>query len=236
MPAKFSILTVAAMPLIPVALACTGDDGGHHISVQPDAAATQPDAPVNCTAAESYAGLLTGSAAPQRGTNYPAAGSGSDASVHRIVGTARLSPEVPPDVLFMDLYANYGVFAGGDIKTGTFYLNGDETSYSSCGACVLIAADVTQNAITDWYMASGGQVDITAVSGTNITGSLKDVTFRRVKTGTDGGPTDDATGDCANVKIPTGDFNIMLSPPQMMREVNADAFERPRVLTHRMAQ
>ena len=36
MAAKFSLFTVAALPLIPIALACGGDDGGGKIMVRPD--------------------------------------------------------------------------------------------------------------------------------------------------------------------------------------------------------
>lgn len=104
-----------------------------------------------------------------------------------------LNTDATPDVLALELYAGFGVFANG-ITTGTFTLSGDELQYADCGVCVLILADVsTQGAPGSLYMATGGTVNITQVSP-NITGTLSNVTFTHVQIDDQANSTPDPDG------------------------------------------
>jgi hypothetical protein len=213
MPAKFSIFTVAALPLIPIALACGGDDDGGKIMVQPDSA--MPDAPVICSALPSYAGVAAGSNT-QFATNYPASGSGSSAQPHVQSYLGAMNADI--DALELLLFGGFGSFSGGDIKPGTYQLTGDETKFSSCGACVLIGTDVTQSGQADWYMASGGSITLTMAGGgsnTTLSGSLSNVNFAHVGKDADGEPTDSVVDSCVS-SIPSANFTATLRAPSMM--------------------
>src|SRR5262245_23824296 len=105
MPAKFSILAVSALPIIPIALACGGDDG-KGIKI-PDAP-PMVDAPVICLAGSSYGAP----GVPGNSTDYKQGLFGSDSmgnpSPHEITYVAALDNASPRDVLFVDLYAGFG--------------------------------------------------------------------------------------------------------------------------------
>jgi hypothetical protein len=74
------------------------------------------------------------------------------------------------DDLLVELWAEAGsVFAAG-IKTGTFPLTGNEATYDTCGACVMI-----ESAELD-YIATGGTLKLTSIAG-KLTGSLENVTL-----------------------------------------------------------
>jgi hypothetical protein len=46
-----------------------------------------------------------------------------------------------PDVVYIELWDNYGVFANGAAQPGTYVIAGDELSYATCGVCVFALAD-----------------------------------------------------------------------------------------------
>lgn len=214
MPAKFSIFTVAALPIIPIALACGGDDGdGGKIMVQPDSG--MPDAAVICTAMPSYAGVAAGSNT-QFATDYPASGSGSSARPHVQQYLGAMSADI--DALELLLFSGFGGFGSGDIKPGTYALTGDETKFSTCGACVLIGTDITQSGQADWYMATGGSLTLTMAgggSGTTLSGSLSNVNFAHVGKDADGEPTDTVVDNCV-ASIPSANFTATLKAPSMV--------------------
>jgi hypothetical protein len=175
-------------------------DGGIHV----DAAF--------CAAAATYPPPPAG-----KSTNYAAAGSGSAATPHEITYTARLDDGSPNDVLFVDLYAGYGVFADTDIHAGTFTITGDDRTFSTCGACVLLAADTTSAAVGDWYMANGGTLTLTSVDinqvgsdgSAHFRGTLSNATFRHVTKSSNGGPGDVTIADCTSaVPSATLDANM----------------------------
>jgi hypothetical protein len=211
MPAKFSILTIAALPLIPIALACGGDDGDSgKITVQPDA--SMPDAAVICTALPSYAGIASGSNT-QFATNYPASGSGSSAQPHVQSYLGAMNADI--DALRLLLYGQFGGFGSGDIRPGTYTLGGDEAKFSTCGLCVLVGTDVTQSGQADWYMATGGSITLTMAGGgsnTTLSGSLTGVNFAHVGKDADGLPTDSVVDSCVT-SIPSANFTATLRAP-----------------------
>jgi hypothetical protein len=89
--------------------------------------------------------------------------------------------EVVPDVIELELYAGEGVFAGGPLRTGAFQLGGDETRYSSCGACLLLLVDRDPGTLqpSSYFMPLSGRLRLDAVDG-RLTGALEDVTLRQV--------------------------------------------------------
>lgn len=213
MPAKFSILTIAALPIIPIALACGGDDDGGKIMVQPDA--SMPDAAIICTALPSYAGVAAGSNT-QFATDFPASGSGSSAQPHVQSYLGALNADI--DALRLLLYGGFGAFGSGDVRPGTYQLTGAETKFSSCGACVLVGTDVTQSGQADWYMATGGSITLTMAgsgSGTTLSGSLSNVNFAHVGKDADGLPTDTVVDTCVT-SIPSANFTATLRAPSMV--------------------
>jgi len=197
MPAKFSLFAVAAMPIIPIALACGGDDGGGGIKV-PDASTTKMDAPATpdaadiCTATTDYA---TVTFAGSNSQSARSSGSGSNQAMQYV---GRLNGDPMPDVLDIELYAGYTVFTGG-IAPKTVQLTGAETNYKDCGACVLLLTDLHMMgsgvAETDVYFAKSGTLNITSTT-TNFQGTLTNVAFRKVDIGSDGTTTD--KGNCVS--------------------------------------
>lgn len=89
-----------------------------------------------------------------------------------------INDEEPADLVSLELYAGYGAF-GETLTAGTFQLTGDETNYSTCGACVLIYADATADSVGAIYMATGGELQLTSVE-TRLTGTLHNVTLTHV--------------------------------------------------------
>ena len=209
MPAKFSIFAVAAMPLIPIALAC-GDDGGGKIKV-PDAKVfndAPPDAPTLCTAESSYPTPSFGS--NQFATNYPASGSGSSAQPHVISYGGALNADI--DALRLILFQGYGGFGSGDIRPGTYTITGADTKFSTCGICVLVQTNNMGQTFADWYAATSGTVTLTS-TGTNGTGtfsgSLSNVSLVHVGKDAMGLPADTTASNCTST-IPTANFTATL--------------------------
>ena len=83
------------------------------------------------------------------------------------------------DLLLIQLYDNFGEFAGGQIRTGTFSIEGDEVAVQSCGICIRLLADVQEDAegnptVTKEYIAIGGSVTVDSIgtrTGNEIAGA-----------------------------------------------------------------
>ena len=170
MHAKFSILAIAAVPIISVAFvgcSCNGDDG--NTIVIPDAAMADAP-PVVCTAPGSgYNDLAVGSAAGPRGVafDYAMATCMYNPDGRYISWAARLENANPFDAIFVDFWAGYGVFSGGTIGSGTYQIMGDDAKNSTCGLCVMVLTDIVLNgnqisSYADWYFATSGTVQITS--------------------------------------------------------------------------
>ena len=83
----------------------------------------------------------------------------------------------PRDNFFINLKM-MGVFAGG-LQTGTFTIQGAETSQATCGLCVNIVADIVMGqGPSKFYFATSGSVTLTAT--TPPAGTLSNVMFQEV--------------------------------------------------------
>lgn len=240
MPAKFSLFAVAALPILPIALAC-GDDGGGGIkvpdaSVKMDAPMQQVDAFVdNCTATTDYGTVAFA------GSNSQSARSQGSGSQQLIQYVGRMNADAMPDILDIELYAGYGAFMGGTntITAKTVQLTGPELSYKDCGACVLILTDLHMEgsgvAETDVYMAKSGTLNLTSVT-TNFTGTLSNVAFHKVMIGSDGTTTD--LGACAS-QVGSASMNapIMAGSATMNIEFEGTFIDgRATILRHRIVK
>ena len=210
---KFSVLTVSAMPILSVALACgpsdDGKGGGIHVvdaSMGSGSGSGQIDAPgaVECYVEQMYT--------PSFGSNDQGAetqGSGATGSAaHVETWGGRLNQDASPDIVQLELYAGFGAFMGADISPKTIQLSGDELNYATCGACVRIFADATQMDSAAQYFATGGTVTLTSTNGT-LQGTLSNITMEKVTI-------DSSTymstpvGDGCNTKIVNASMNAQL--------------------------
>jgi hypothetical protein len=94
-----------------------------------------------------------------------------------------LDPDaLTPDLLELELYAGAGAFTGGDVRTGSFGLDGPEQRYDQCGACLLLLVDRDPGTLRPaaYYMPLSGTLRLDAVAG-RIAGALEDVTLRHVR-------------------------------------------------------
>lgn len=90
--------------------------------------------------------------------------------------TITLDPGPPRDVFFIQLISGQGAFTGGGLMTGTFAIRGADTSFTACGLCVNVIADIVSGVgPTKFYLASSGMVTLTRTSP--IAGSAQDLHF-----------------------------------------------------------
>jgi len=85
---------------------------------------------------------------------------------------ARGDLNADPDQVQIELYNGHGVMTGG-IATGTYTIAGDDLDYETCGLCVRMKGNGT-----DDYFATGGSVTITSL--TPFAATLDDVAFEHV--------------------------------------------------------
>lgn len=153
-------------------LPACGDDGGSHVNIIDGNNADS--APVNCKVNQSY-GAVTPTTQEahsamddQGGTNYWV--------------FLDINADAMPDIMLVDLYPGFGAFADGIPATGaTVQLTGEDASFETCGACVSIQPDYTDNGpADDQYIAVGGTLNLTSATATSLAGNLSNVTFQHV--------------------------------------------------------
>lgn len=85
----------------------------------------------------------------------------------------------PRDVLQVRLTAGVGAFAGG-LKTGTFTIGGADASFSGCGLCLTVIADLVAGVgPTKFYQATSGTVTLTSTTRP-YAGTLSNLSFGEV--------------------------------------------------------
>ena len=98
--------------------------------------------------------------------------------------TPRTENDPRPDVIFIELWENFGAFAGTTAHPGTFPIAGPELDYQTCGVCVFTLADVDDdNGATRILFATAGQVTVNAVgpaAGTAVSVEVESVVFQEV--------------------------------------------------------
>lgn len=106
--------------------------------------------------------------------------------------TVVLDPGPPKDDFFVKLVPGKGAFAAGTLQTGTFNVTGADASFTNCGLCINIIADIVANqGPTKFYYADSGMITLTSADPTGaapskIAGSGQSLHF--VETNLDGTP------------------------------------------------
>lgn len=77
--------------------------------------------------------------------------------------TPLTATQAAPDVVVVELWDNFGVFAGGAARSGTFQIAGTETDYDTCGVCVLMLANYANDTPAKLLLATSGTVTVTSV-------------------------------------------------------------------------
>jgi len=130
------------------------------------------------------------------GTLTGQAGAGQQGTTTQMVysvsaDTPSTASQATPDVVYVELWDNYGVFVGGPVKTGTFTITGDETDYDTCGACVLMLANVASTGTPAKLMAAtSGTVTVTSIAtaaGQTTSVTLTNISFTEIQAVTDQG-------------------------------------------------
>jgi hypothetical protein len=115
-----------------------------------------PDAARQCLIPTDYGALGTKAGTPDKTT----------ANTLTIV----LDPGPPKDDLYVMLVAGKGAFAGGALTTGTFPISGVDASFTDCGLCINVLADiVADQGPTKFYYADSGTVTLTQATATTGT-------------------------------------------------------------------
>ncbi len=155
-------------------LAACGDDGGSKVNII-DSGMTvdSPPVSVDCKASSAY-----GTVTPTTQDAY----SGEFDGDPNLWIFLDLNTDPTPDILLVDLYSGYGAFENGFPTAGaSIQLTGDEVHPASCGACVSIQVDYTENGpADDYYLADGGTLNLTSATPTSLAGNLSNVTFKHM--------------------------------------------------------
>jgi hypothetical protein len=151
------------------------EDGGADLSTTslPDLSMEGNDTPDFATGSKPDLSMPSACGAPSTfgsvGTVTGTAQSGSLMSGDQFVTwQGPLNTSTLPTMLSVQLYANSGAFAGSStLKTGSFPISGDELNYRTCGVCVLVFTNynTSDGSFDESYMATGGTVNVTSVSG-----------------------------------------------------------------------
>lgn len=155
-----------------VLVACQAQIGGIEADIGPDAAVQQrPDAAESQPDAAAIVDNECGVASSQGdlgsliGTVGVGAQDGTGTQVHAVSAvTPQSAMQTTPDVVLVELWDGYGVFAGGAARTGTFAITGDETKYDTCGVCVLVLANVANDVPTKLLLATAGTVTVSSIA------------------------------------------------------------------------
>jgi hypothetical protein len=93
--------------------------------------------------------------------------------------TVVLDAGPPRDVFYIQLVDGRGVFTGGGLMTGNFAIGGTDASFTACGLCTNVIADiVTGQGPSKFYFAQSGMVSLTSTDP--VAGSAQDLRFVEV--------------------------------------------------------
>jgi hypothetical protein len=96
------------------------------------------------------------------------------------VMTAKLENSEPSDILRLELWDDFGAFAGGDAEPGVFYIDGPETDLGTCGVCLTVRVDDDPLFGTnELYIAVSGTVVVDEL-GDRYSGTISDILFAEI--------------------------------------------------------
>lgn len=199
--------------------ACS-DGGGKKPMIIPDAPMQQIDAPqASCTAPAALGSMATNLSFAYAADTDPDAGpdgmpgnadDGTPGNQEAWRSIGDLDAEAKRDLLWIEFFEGPSpAYTTLDFPAAPFTvtLTGGEADYFKCSACISLTTDFEDNlpdmngdgmpdtAYVDDYMAAAGSVQVTAMSSTQITGTLSNVTFVHVDMDFDQGvQTDNASG------------------------------------------
>ncbi|MEO8702233.1 MAG: hypothetical protein ABI867_19470 [Kofleriaceae bacterium] len=158
------------VPVLFVAAACGGGGSGDDVEI-----VDSPSA--NCTAPESFGAVTPAMQGAISMTTPPAT------TPDFFQMEVALDGATPPDVMLIQLYKGFGVFATDFPTTfpATIPLTGDEAQFASCGACILVLGDIGSDGMAtgDPYLATGGTLTLTSISPM-LTGTISNIELTRV--------------------------------------------------------
>lgn len=150
------------------AAGCGDDDGGARFDARRIDGALPPDSPIDCVASANYAAPTADDQGAFGGdvTAVDDMGFLEDANYYWQGLLANNSPQVA--LVQMAFWVGFGGLEQG--LTATSYpISGDELSFSTCGICTLLFADLTIDstgritAAGEIYFQTGGTVNLTSV-------------------------------------------------------------------------
>ena len=121
----------------------------------------------------------------------------------------RLSATLPEQIVQLELWDNRGPFEGGSVKPGSYTIAGKDLDPATCGVCLRAMVDKGLPTQRE-YFASGGTVEVTAVSpdaDAPFVASITNATFAEIDANKVLVP-DGCTGDVMHAKI-AGTMMIM---------------------------
>lgn len=209
---KFSVAPLFLAPF----LACGGGGGGTHVTVDGHTGSgSGSGSAAPCTAAATY-GSDFGSAADQFADWSNGSGSATAAPGVSEDWGAALNNDV--DLIQLELYRNSGALT--NIAPGTYQIQGDDANYKTCGVCVRILTDATQQNYADDYLATSGTVMISSVGGSGsgsgsdrtygtLSGSFTNLHFDHVTIAASPDFTSTVVGDCSST-LASGTFSAAI--------------------------
>lgn len=202
--------------LILATTACS--DGGGKKNVNPPVDAPMQNnvdaAPPPCSAPATFTTVMNYVASYAEDTQDQVTG---NQEAWRAIG--EMDAEVARDLLWIELFegpAPEYTTANFPATPFTIQLTGAELSYFTCSTCISMTTDVDTMAqeftYLDDYMATAGSVTITALTPTEITGTLDNVSFKHVQFDFDNGTQTDAASGCTST-IASLAFTAAPEPP-----------------------
>jgi hypothetical protein len=125
--------------------------------------------------------------------------------------------------LFIGLNAGMGVFQGGAVVPGSYVIEGDETDFSWCGACVYLAVDDDGSAPSVLFMARTGKLTIDSV-GAEIHGSLSSADLVQIEIAYTGPSCDTEPWPCGNNGCSGGLCGLQFDGPGCQTHIDSLTF------------
>jgi hypothetical protein len=169
---------LSSVMLLVVAVGCGGgnsrppvvddDDGGDDIDAPPSANCLVSDDLGTVTPTQQVAEFSNDMATPPAPATFFWIGD--------------INADAAQDLIALELYAGFGIFASGfPAGATTVQITGAETNYETCGACIRVLADVSEEGVQSAdYVATSGSIAFTEISSTRIAGTITGVTLTHV--------------------------------------------------------